>query len=114
MYCLIIPALQSTVAHERREQISLNYNLVEEDRSVLPNSTSIIDFPPSGMIGFYIYYFKVALHVPASPFFGFIVEAYKIHTFELKPNSISKIVCFEILCYVILVVPTVALFQYLF
>lgn len=41
--------------------------------------------------------------VPPTPLFGQIIEAYKIYTCQLKPKSISKIVCFELMCHASLV-----------
>lgn len=83
-------ALHLIVTHEHLDQISLKYHLIKEYGFVPPGLTSIIDRPLPGKIGFYHYYFKVGLCVPPSCFFGLIVEAYKIHTYQLKPNSISK------------------------
>lgn len=52
--------------------------------------------------------------VPPYSFLGLILQAYKIHTCQLKSNSIYKIVCLEFLCHVVLMVLTVAFFQCFF
>lgn len=69
---------------------------------------------PPGKVGFYLYYFEASMWVPPSTFFGSVIPACKIHTCQLKPNWISKITCFELLCHAPLVVSTVVLFQYFF
>lgn len=106
--------LISTITHERLDHISSKYHLIKEDGVVLPSTTVVIARPPTGMIGFYPYYFEVGLRVPPSPFSRSIVEANQIHTCHSKPNSISKIICFELLCHVALFVHTFDLFQYFF
>lgn len=74
----------------------------------------MISFPHLGEVGFYLYYLEAGLHVPPSSFFDSIIEAYKIRTFQLKPNLILNVICFELLCHATVVVPTVVLFQYFF
>lgn len=73
-----------------------------------------IDNPPTGKKWFYLYYFEVGIRVLPSPFFDQVIGDYRIHTCQLKPDSISKIICFELPCHASLVVPTVDLFQYFF
>ncbi|CAI9295701.1 unnamed protein product [Lactuca saligna] len=50
--------VHSSVTHERLDQISTKYHLVEEDRVVLPSSMVVIDCLPSSIVGFYLYYFE--------------------------------------------------------
>lgn len=114
MSLFIIPTLKLTVTHEHLDQIAMKYHHVEEDGVVIPGVNAIIDRPPSGKIDFYLYYFEVGLRVPPSTFFGQIIETYKIHTSQLKPKSISKIICFDLLCHTSLVVPMIDLFEYFF
>lgn len=71
----------STVTNEHLDQIFVMYDLIKEDGVILPNSTTLIDHPLLGKIGFYLYLFEDGLRVPPSVFFGLIVEAYKIHIF---------------------------------
>lgn len=110
----ILVMVRSSVTRERLDKISLKHYLIEEDGVALPGSITIIDHHPPSKIGFYLYYFEVGLHAPPAPFSRSIVEAYHIQTYQLKSNSILKIVCFELLCHVALVVPIVHLFQYFF
>lgn len=80
MSCATILVVYSSVTHERLDQISMKYHLVEEDRAVLLGPTMVTDRLPSCKVGFYLYEFEDGLHVPPSSFFGYIVESYKIHT----------------------------------
>ena len=49
-----------------------------------------------------------------SSFIGEVIEAYFTYICQLKPNSISNLICFELLRNVALVVPTIDLFPYFF
>lgn len=63
------------------------YDVFKEDDAAIPRPTTIINLSPLGKIGFYLYYLKAGLRVPTSTFFGQIIDAYKIHTFLLKPTD---------------------------
>lgn len=110
----IMLVVHSSITYEHLDQISTKYHLVEEDGAVFPGSTTVIDRPPSSIVGFYLYYFEVGLRVPPCSFFGSIIESYRVHTCQLKTNSILKVVCFELLFHASLVVPTIDLFHYFF
>lgn len=114
MYHPILHVVYSSVTHEGLIHISTKYHLLKDVEATFPGTSTVIDRPPLSKVGFYLYYFEVGLHVPPSSCFGCIVESYKIHTFQLKPNSISKVVCFELLCHASFFVPTMDLFQYFF
>lgn len=88
-----ILVVHSSINRERLEQVSAKYHLVDDDSATLPGLDAVIDRPPLGKVGFSLYYFEAGLHVPPSPLFGSIVEVYKIHTCQLKPNSNSKVIC---------------------
>lgn len=105
MYRSMLPVVHSTVSHELLDQVSVKYHLVDEDGDILLSTNVIINRPLPGKVGFYLYYFEVGLHVPTLAFFGLVIEMYKIHTCQLKPNSISKIVYFEFLSHASLVFP---------
>lgn len=99
MYHSVIPVVYFLVSRECLDQVSAKYHLIDGDGSTLPGPDAVIDRPPLGKVGFYLYKFDVGLRMHPSPFFGSIIEAYKIHTCQLKPNSNSKVICFELLCH---------------
>lgn len=66
----VMHALALTVTHECLDQVALRYHPVEEDNPDFPGATTTIDRPPSGKIGFYLYYFEAGMCLPPSLFFG--------------------------------------------
>lgn len=106
-----MPVLLSIVSGKRLVRVSQKYHLIEEDSATIPGAGATIDQTTPGKIVFYLYYFEEDLRVPTSIFFGQVIDAYKIHTCQLKPNSISKIICFVFLCHASLVIPMVDFFN---
>lgn len=87
MSCLVILVVHSIVNHEQLDQVSTKYHLVDEDGSGIPAPNAVIDHPPLGKVGFYLYYFEVGPCVPPLAFFCLVIKAYKVHTCQLKPNG---------------------------
>ncbi|CAI9273758.1 unnamed protein product [Lactuca saligna] len=77
-------------SRKRLKYVYVKYHLINGDGATLPTPNAFIDRPPLCNVGFYLYYFVASLRVPPS-IFGSIIEAYKSHTCQLKPNSISKL-----------------------
>lgn len=67
----MMPAIHSTVIHERLYQVTVKYYLIEEDGVSLPAANAVIDQPPPGKVGFYFYYFEAGLRVPPLGVFQF-------------------------------------------
>lgn len=84
----MMAVVDSTIGHEWFDRVIVKYHIVKEDGVVLPTMNAVIDHPPQGKVGFYLYYFEAGLQVPLSTFFGSVIEAYKIHTCQRIPNFI--------------------------
>lgn len=60
----IMYVIHSSITHERLDQISTKYHIVDEYGAALLGPTSVIDRPPARKVDFYLYYFEVAFVFP--------------------------------------------------
>ena len=109
-----IAIMCSTVTSAQLQHLSDVYHLPPGDGAEIPARGVHIFAPALGNIGFYTEYFPVVLHFPPTTFFGQVISHYKTHLAQFKPNAISKLVCFELLCHGSNVDPTVDVFRLFF
>lgn len=108
-----MPVIYSTISPTGFLKIIEKCNLIYEDSVEIPSPASAVEKLPPGKIGFYVYLFRGGLCVTPL-FFGGVIIEYDTRMCQLKPNSISKIIFFDLLCHLTLVDSTLGLFLYYF
>ena len=104
----------SVITPSHLQQLSEQYHLIPDDGAVVPDHGVSVMTPPPGKIAFYTAFFETGLRFPPTAFFGEVITHYKTHIAQLKPNAVSKLVCFELLCHGASVLPSVLLFRRFF
>ncbi|CAH1432849.1 unnamed protein product [Lactuca virosa] len=109
-----IEDLFSTLSQASLERVASQYGLCPLDGVFLPRPTQHMKDPPPDKVGIYVKTMEAGLRFPISKFLEDLFSHYFIHISQLKPNSMFKIVAFELMCKAKKVGPCVPLFRILY